>query len=58
MINQNFVILGVTIGFAGNLTYIKSTLEGKTRPNRVSWFMWTLAPYIAFAAQLHEGVGI
>lgn len=58
MINQNFVILGVTIGFLGNLTYVKATLEGTSRPNRVSWSMWTLAPFIAFAAQIHEGVGI
>lgn len=58
MLDPNFVILGVIIGFAGNTTYVLSTLEGKTRPNRVSWFMWTLAPYVALAAQIHEGVGI
>lgn len=58
MINSNFVILGVIIGFAGNLTYVISTLKGETRPNRVSWFMWTLAPFVAFTAQLSEGVGI
>lgn len=58
MINENFVYLGVAIGFAGNLTYVIDTLKGKTRPNRVSWFMWTLAPLVAFAAQLSEGVGI
>ncbi|HXE09828.1 MAG TPA: hypothetical protein VN554_00195 [Verrucomicrobiae bacterium] len=58
MINQNFVILGVLIGFAGNMVYVINTLKGRTRPNRVTWFMWTLAPFIAFAAQLHEGVGI
>ena len=58
MIDQNFVIVGVIIGFAGTVTYIIDTYKGKTRPNRVSWFMWTLAPYVAFAAQLSEGVGI
>jgi hypothetical protein len=58
MINENFVYLGVAIGFAGNLTYVIDTLKGRTRPNRVSWFMWTLGPFVAFAAQLSEGVGI
>lgn len=58
MINENFVYLAVAIGFAGNLTYVIDTLKGETRPNRVSWFMWTLAPFVAFAAQLSEGVGI
>jgi uncharacterized membrane protein len=58
MINQNFVFLAVIIGFAGNAVYVLDTLKGRNRPNRVSWFMWTLAPFIAFAAQLSEGVGI
>src|SRR5665213_3532899 len=58
MINQHFVILGVLIGFAGNMTYVISTLRGKTRPNRVSWFMWALAPLIAFSAEINQGVGL
>ena len=58
MISENFVYLGVAIGFAGNAVYVLDTLKGRNRPNRVSWFMWTLAPFVAFAAQLSEGVGI
>jgi len=58
MINPNFVILGAVIALAGTSRYVLDTLEGKTRPNRVSWFMWTLAPMIAFAAEIHQGVGV
>jgi len=58
MINENFVILGAVIGFAGSLSYIVATIKGKTKPNRVSWFLWALAPLIAFIAEMKQGVGI
>jgi hypothetical protein len=58
MLHPNFVILGVIIGFAGGLSYIISTIKGKTKPNRVTWFFWALAPLIAFVAEIKEGVGI
>ena len=34
-----------------------ATLRGKTQPNRVTWFMWGVAPLIGTAAQLSGGVG-
>lgn len=58
MISDKFVILGFVINLVGDLSYVIHTLQNKTRPNRVSWFMWALAPLIAFAAEIHEGVGI
>ena len=58
ILNPNFVILGVLIGLSGSLSYLISTVKGKTKPNRVTWFLWALAPFIAFAAEIKEGVGI
>lgn len=58
MINENFVILGVIIEFLGGLKYVFETIKGNTKPNRVSWFLWALAPLVAFFAQLKQGVGI
>lgn len=58
MINENFVILGAIIFFFGSIGYFLDTLKGKVKPNRVTWFIWSLAPLIAFAAQIREGVGI
>jgi hypothetical protein len=58
MINEKFVILGSLINLSGTSIYIWHTVKGQTRPNRVSWFMWALAPMIAFAAELDKGVGI
>lgn len=46
------VILSIAVSLAGSLTYIKDTLKGKTKPNRVSWFIWALTPLIATAAAL------
>lgn len=58
MINENFVILGFIIQIIGGLGYCLDTLKGKIQPNRVSWFLWFLAPMIAFFAQLNKGVGL
>ncbi|HEX5447989.1 MAG TPA: hypothetical protein VFW90_02195 [Candidatus Saccharimonadales bacterium] len=58
MISDKFVILGALINLAGTLAYVVHTLQGRTKPNRISWFMWTLAPFVAFAAELGEGVGL
>jgi len=58
MIDERFVFLGIAIGFTGSLFYIISTLKGETQPNRVSWFVWALAPLIAFFAEMSKGVGV
>ena len=57
MISENFIYLGAALNLIGSSTYVLHTLQGKTKPNRVTWFLWALAPLIAFAAQLDEGVG-
>ncbi len=58
MLNQNFVILAAVIGFSGTLGYLISTLKGETKPNRVTWIVWAIAPLLAFGAELSKGVGI
>jgi len=58
MINENFVILGVLINLFGGISYIKDTLRGKVKPNRVSWGLWAVAVTIAFSAEVSQGVGI
>lgn len=34
------------------------TIKGKVKPNRVTFFIWPIAPLIAFAAQIQQGVGL
>lgn len=56
MINEKFVLLGALLNIIGSATYVINTVKGKTKPNRVTWFLWAAAPLIAFSAQLGEGV--
>jgi hypothetical protein len=58
VINDNLVFLGAAIFFFGSIGYFVDTIKGKVKPNRVTWFIWSLAPLIAFIAQLKQGVGI
>ena len=58
MLDVHFVILGAVIGLGGMLSYVRDTIRGVTQPNRVTWFMWSLAPFIAFAAEVQAGVGL
>jgi hypothetical protein len=58
MIDARFAILGAIITVAGNAAYALDTVRGNTQPNRVSWFMWMVAPLIGFAAQVTQHVGL
>jgi hypothetical protein len=37
--------------------YVRSMFKGGAKPNRVSWLMWSIAPFIATAAAVSSGVG-
>lgn len=58
MLHPNFVILGAIIFFLGSIGYVLDTVKGKVKPNKVTWFIWSLAPLIAFAAQINQGIGM
>lgn len=57
MLNENVVYVGAVLSAVGVASYLIPTLKGRTKPNRVTWFFWGLAPLIAFVAELDEGVG-
>src|SRR3989344_785767 len=54
---QYLVFLGAAANIGGAFFYIRDTLYRKTKPNRATWFMWSLAPLIATGAALSSGVG-
>jgi hypothetical protein len=58
MLHSNFIIIGALIGAAGSVAYLRDTVKGKIKPNRVSFLLWSIAPLIAFAAQIKQGVGL
>ncbi len=58
MISENFVIVAIIINALGSLSYVIDTVKGKIKPNKVSFLLFGLAPFITFAAQTKQGVGI
>mgnify|MGYP003328769751 CR=1 FL=1 len=58
MLDPKFVLIGAAINLIGSSKYVIDTLRNKTKPNRVTWTLWALAPLIAFAAQIQQGVGL
>lgn len=58
MIDPRFVFLAAAIALGGIIVYMIDTLRGKTKPNRVTWTLWTIIPFITFSAQLSKDVGL
>lgn len=57
MLDPRFAILGAAIDLIGCAHYAFVTLKGETKPNRVTWLLWTTISFIAFAAEVQQGVG-
>ncbi|MCK5107887.1 MAG: hypothetical protein KAQ83_04110 [Nanoarchaeota archaeon] len=53
---QYLVIIGAIAQLWGSLVYVKETLAGRAKPNRVTWLMWAIAPLIASVAAFMSGV--
>lgn len=53
---QYIVIIGAFVQLFGCILYIKDILFGKTKPNKVTWLMWSIAPLIATSAAFSEGI--
>jgi hypothetical protein len=58
MLHSYFVIVGILIGAAGAVAYLVDTVKGRVKPNRVSFLLWSVVPFIAFFAQIKQGVGL
>jgi hypothetical protein len=52
---EYIVLAGAACSIVGAAAYIRSMFRGQTKPNRVTWFMWLVAPFIATAASLSQG---
>jgi hypothetical protein len=57
MLDPRFTLLGGALGLIGTGVYAYRTLQGRTQPNRVSWLLWALAPFVTLAAQISQGIG-
>jgi len=47
---QSLVIVSALLLLWGGSAYLRDTLAGRTKPNRVTWFLWALAPLVSFGA--------
>jgi len=47
---QSLVIVSALLLLWGGYAYLRDTLAGKTKTNRVTWFLWALAPLVSFGA--------
>lgn len=54
---QYLVFFGAAVSLYGIFFYLRDTLRGKTKPNKVTWLMWSVAPLIATVATLSKGAG-
>lgn len=52
------VIISIFVSLSGSTAYIVNTLKGKTKPNRVSWFLWAAAPLIGTGAAISSDADI
>ena len=50
------MIIGGIVQSIGVIPYIKEIKQGTTKPNKISWLMWTIAPLIATIAAFSGGV--
>ncbi len=53
---QYIVLLWAAVWLSWVLSYVKDTIQGKTKPNRVSRLLRAIAPMIATGAALSDGI--
>ena len=54
---EYLVFAAASASLLAAFVYIRSMFRGQTKPNRVTWLMWSLAPLIGTAAAVSSGVG-
>lgn len=58
MLPEKIIFIGVLINLIGLFWYVRDMISGGTRPNLVSWFIWSLAPFIGVFFQFKAGAGL
>lgn len=52
------VVVSAFVSIFGSIAYVRDTLLGKSKPNRVTWSMWAFAPLVGTGAALSIGADI
>lgn len=58
MISQYWILFGAIIYLWGASQYILAVIKGQAKPRAVTWCIWAIAAFIAFAAELGQGIGL
>ncbi len=58
MLPEYIIYLSIPAYFFAYSLYVKDIFYGNTRPNLVSWSLWTLAPFIGVFLQIKAGAGL
>ncbi len=53
---EYLVLLTIPLAIYGGGSYLRDTITGRVKPNKVSWLMWAVAPLIAVVAEISKGV--
>ena len=56
MFSTTLAYLTIPIALSGIFLYIKDTFRGTTKPNRVTWIFWTIAPMVGVYVAYKDGV--
>ncbi len=51
------VFVAAVATLLATIVYVRSMFRGGTKPNRVSWLIWFIAPFIAAGAAASNGIG-
>jgi len=51
------VFVAAFVTLLATFVYVRSMFKGGAKPNRMSWLMWAIAPFIATAAAVSNGAG-
>jgi hypothetical protein len=54
---QYLVFVAAAASVIAALLYIRSMFKNNTKPNKITWLMWAVAPLIGTAAEVYNGVG-
>ncbi|NLF88880.1 hypothetical protein GX563_08675 [Candidatus Bathyarchaeota archaeon] len=52
------VFVAAAFSLLAALAYIRSMFKGHAKPNRVTWLMWSVAPFVATAASVSMGADL
>ncbi|MBP9852598.1 MAG: hypothetical protein QG629_852 [Patescibacteria group bacterium] len=58
MIHENWGYVAAIMNILGVITYLIAVVKGTARPNRVTWFVLSVAPLVAFASMLSQDVSL